>query len=143
MAIKFGYMPKEKFTKIDNNVSRIKTLSDSSIRYYVFVAGLPNGKNITDEYVAKAIDWSVSKVKRAKNELRKYDLVLTDSLHRGLHYIYIGNTKIGASTVKKYVSDNELDSMTLEDVEFNHKRTRDIVDKISSDLIEEALSNLI
>ena len=127
MAIKFGYMPNISYTKIDNNITRVKELSDGAVRYYVFVAGLPNGKNITDTYVAKALSWSVRKVQMVKKELSKYDLILTETIHRGLHYIYVGNTKVGASTVKEYVTDDTIDEITLEDIESKHNKTRTIV----------------
>ena len=125
MAIKFGYMPHEKFTKIDNQVARIKELPDASVRYYTFIAGLANGKTVTDEYVAKALGWSTSKVKRSRAPLTKYDLVLMETIHRGLHYIYIGSTDIGASMVRKHaiLDENKLDDITLESLSRKQKRS--------------------
>jgi hypothetical protein len=117
-------MPNQGFTKIDNDVSRIKDLSDSAIRYYVFMAGIKNGKTITDAYTAKALGWSSSKIKRARTELKKYDLVLMKTIHRGLHYLFVGNTIIGASDIEEYaiLDEDDIDILTLEKLEIRRRR---------------------
>jgi len=124
MAVKFGFMPHSNFTKIDNNVARIQELSDASVRYYTFIAGLMNGKTVTDEYVAKALGWSTSKVKRSRTPLGKYDLVLMETIHRGLHYLYVGSTEIGASMVKKHaiLDEKQIDTLSLEELSKSQKK---------------------
>ena len=139
MAVKYGYMPIKGYTKLDNDICRIRDLSDAAVRFYIFVAGLKNGMNVNDGYVVKALGWSQSKVTRCKKELKKYDLIRVEQIHRGLSYLYIGNVAVGASTVKQYVQDNEIDTLTLEDIERKHKRTQSIVE-MQPEILEEIMS---
>ena len=122
LAVKYGYMPSERYTKIDNQVSRIKDLSGNAVKLYVFIAGLQNGKTVTDGYLVKALGFSQKSVTKYKNELKTYDLVYTESIHRGLHYMYVGNTIIGASKVKDYIKEDEVDTLTLEMIEDKRRR---------------------
>ena len=117
MAVKFGYMPKEKYSKIDNQVARIKDISGNAVKVYLFIAGIQNGKIITDAYLIKALGFSQKSITKYKNELKGFDLICTESIHRGLHYIYVGSTIIGASQVKMFHKENDIDTIGLETLE--------------------------
>lgn len=121
MAIKLGYMPYEGYTKIDNQVARIKELSGNAVKMYVFIAGLQNGRSITDQYLVKALGFSKKSITKYKNELKAYDLLAVERVHRGLHYMYVGSTSVSASALKEYAVLNEdnIKTLSLDDVRRN------------------------
>ena len=102
MAIVRKYLPRDKYTKVDNFVARNKDISDYSFRLYVFVAGFKNGFQLNDAYVAKALGWSRDKVSRAKRDLKKADLICVEQIDRSTYFLYIGNSLVSATTVQKY-----------------------------------------
>jgi predicted transcriptional regulator len=102
MAIVRKYLAKDDFTKIDNFVAKNQSISDYSLRLYLFVAGFRNGFQLNDEYIAKMLNWSKSKVTRAKRDLKKADLIDIEKVDRTTYFLYIGNSKFGATSVKKY-----------------------------------------
>lgn len=106
MAVKIGFMPDKGYTKMDNAVCRIRGLSDASVRLYMLIAGTMNGRNITDGDLCTALDWSMSKLTRSKNELRKLDLIHVHQAGKNFYYMFIGSTKYRASAIFRRIGTN-------------------------------------
>ena len=99
MFIKKG-TPRERFTKISNEIITNPNLSDRAIRLYCLYASLPNGKNITDAYIEKVLGISTKTVTRGKEELKKEGLILTHRLAPNVYDVYIGYADMPAIQVK-------------------------------------------
>lgn len=99
MFIKKG-TPRERFTKISNEIITNPKLSDGAIRLYCLYASLPNGKNITDAYIEKVLGIVGKTITRRKSELKKEGLLLTHRLAPNVYDVYIGYANMPASEVK-------------------------------------------
>lgn len=104
MHIKKG-MPHENFTKIHNSVWADTSISDGALRLYGFIASLPNGKVITDNYINKCLGWSQPTLTRRKKELKDANLVLMVRISAKVHDLYLGHPKFTAAQVKALWED--------------------------------------
>jgi hypothetical protein len=107
MAIVRKFLVTENYSKIDNKVACNKDISDYSYRLYGYVSGFRNGFQLNDTYIAKSLGWSTEKVRRAKRDLKKANLILIDQIDRATYFLYIGSSKIGASQVKEHWEEYE------------------------------------
>lgn len=99
MHIKKG-MPHENFTKIHNSIWVDNTISDGALRLYGFIASLPNGKVITDNYINKCLGWSQRTTTSKKRELKEANLLLLVQIAPRVHDLYLGHPKFTAAQVK-------------------------------------------
>jgi len=106
MAIKVGVLTGEGWTKIDNNIVKMKELSDKGIRLYIYIAMQKNGFNIREGKIVEALGWSSRTIRRYKKELSDHDLILMDK-HQYTHRLWVGNTKKGASAVRRDILEEE------------------------------------
>lgn len=124
MAVKVGFMPNKGYVKMDNAVCRIRGLSDGAVRLYVLIAGMMNGRNITDIAIGEALGWSNYKVTQTKNELKKVDLLYVHQVGKNFYYMFIGSTQYKASAIyRKLGTDFEGKPVTMDDMQ---KRLDDI-----------------
>ncbi len=106
MAIKVGVLTGDGWTKIDNNIVEMKELSDKGIRLYIYIAKQKNGFNIREDKIVADLGWSSRTVQRYKKELSDHDLILMDK-HQYTHRLWVGNTKKGASAVRRDILAEE------------------------------------
>ena len=95
------YLPKGKYTKVDNRVFLNMNISDGAIRLYGYLASLRTGQNFTDGYVTKAMQISQRVLTKRKNELKKEGLIMTDRVGAKNYVLYIGYMGMPASKVKE------------------------------------------
>ena len=107
MAIVRKLLASKDYSKMDNQVARNNKISDYSYRLYGFIAGFKNGFQLSDEYIAKSLGWTRSKVQRAKRDLKDADLIEIEKIDKRTYFMYIGNSFIGASEVMKNWKDYE------------------------------------
>ena len=106
MAIKMGYMPIDGYTKIDNEVCRIRGLSDQAYRLYGYLASQKNGFNVQEKLIMEVLGWSDKKVRRYKKELVGLDLLYLENVFK-THRLWVGSTRIGAKRVRDLVTAEE------------------------------------
>jgi hypothetical protein len=99
-------LPRERFTKISNEVWCDETLTDGAKVLYGFLASLPNGKTIHDGYIVKCLGTSSAMVTRRKRELKEAGLLLMVQLAPRVYDLYIGYPGYPASRVQA-VWENE------------------------------------
>ena len=122
MAKIFKYLPYEKFTKIENDIFRIKKseLCDGSKVMYGFVAGFQNGRDISDQYILKSLEVSVNSLKKYKRELKKLDLIHIERINRTKYDMYIGYLDFPASKVFEHwneLNSREGKALSLNDID--------------------------
>lgn len=100
MAILRKYLAQTTYTKIDNNVTRNKDITDYGYRLYAFISGFKNGFQLNDAYIMQSLGWSRDKVSRAKKNLVENDLILVQKIDRATYLLYVGTTKVKAQQVK-------------------------------------------
>jgi len=116
MAIVRKRLANKEFTRIDNFVAQNNNISDYSVRLYLFMAGFKDGFQLNDAYVAKALDWSRSKIARAKRDLVEEDLILIDKVDRTTYFLYIGTSKMSATNVKFHWDKLEKEPEKFEEI---------------------------
>lgn len=87
------------YTKMDNAVFTLKTISDGAKVLYGYLAGLKDGANFSDTYIMAAMEWSQTSLTRKKKELKDAGLIHAVQIRPRLHVLYIGNTQISATRV--------------------------------------------
>ena len=110
MAIKVGLLLGDGWTKLDDKVALISSLSDKGFRLYAYLASQKNGFNIREEHLANLLNCSDKTIRRIKKELEDLDLIFRDKT-RYTHRIWIGNTKVGATKVKAMYEKEETFNM--------------------------------
>lgn len=99
-------LPRDKFTKISNLVFSNAQLSDGAKVLYGFLASMPNGKTIVDNYILKALGISQPVLTRRKKELKDVGLILMVQLAPRVHDLYIGFPGFSAAMVKAAWEDS-------------------------------------
>lgn len=94
-------LPREKFTKVPNELWALEDLSDGAKVMYGFIASLPNGKTIHDGYISKSLNISGRTVTNRKTELVGKGLLLMDQLAPRVYDLYIGYPGMPAARVKQ------------------------------------------
>ena len=100
MAIIRKYLIKDGYTKADNNVVRDYELTDGAKCLYWFMASFKNAFQLNDAYIVTSLGWSVSKIRRCKNELKKRGLIYIEKIDRTTYFLYIGSSDMTAQEVK-------------------------------------------
>jgi len=102
VAIIRKFLPKDKYSKMDNQVAFIskKELSDGAYRLYGALISFRTGRTINDAYILKAFDISSASLKKYKKQLKDLDLIFIDRINAKEYFLYVGSTFIGAKQVR-------------------------------------------
>ena len=100
-------LPRDNFTKISNKIWVDENLTDGAKVLYGFLASLPNGKTIHDNYIAKCLGIADRTIKYRKKELKDAGLILLVPLAPRIYDLYIGSYSCPASKVKE-IWENEI-----------------------------------
>ena len=94
-------LPFTAYTKIDRYVIENPNISDGAKILYCYLCGMKNGSNFRDNYIVEKLGISKPVLARRKSELKKAELILVDKIDMRTYVIYIGNSKVDASEVKR------------------------------------------
>lgn len=90
------------FTKLDNLIFKKKNLSDAGFRLYVVLSSINPNKYISDSYLLKILDgWSLSKLGRAKKELKDLLLLSIKQISKDSRELYLASGDSNSEQVKK------------------------------------------
>ena len=89
------------FTQVDKRVIENKKLSDGAKVLYMYLSGLHLSMDFTDGYLMKVLGLSRRAIANRKKELKDEDLIYIQQLGPRIFMMYIGNTQMSASEVKK------------------------------------------
>lgn len=105
--------PFTEYTKIDKNVFLDKTLSDGAARLYGYLCGLKSGGDFLEKHMMKRLDIQRTTLHRRKKELQERDLINIHQTGPKNYFLYIGNTKLPASEVRKKWEGEEDDMVKI------------------------------
>lgn len=90
----------EKFLEAARAVTRDLGFPDSTVRFYVFLAGLENGYDFREMFLQKTLNMGRNAIVQRKKDLKKAGMLIIEEIERKKFMAFIGSPTQPASEVQ-------------------------------------------